>query len=136
SYMKIHHGSFTVSKISELTFKRYFVAQGIMANTKMEWTDAVRKGESLTTSESLDYILKNKLVYLNVYFKNLKDNIKAYPVAFVYPEEYAHQPFFNYTYLMNDFYYYIHILFLIPSILMYVHFFRRKDWIRFVILTF
>lgn len=77
--MKVKYDDFTVSKISSLTFERYFLTQGIELKEKCSREEALEIAHKMDNSEMKEYLLNNFNTYSEVYASNLSFNLNGYP---------------------------------------------------------
>jgi hypothetical protein len=127
SIMKIKYNHFTVSEISSITLKRYLLAQGIQKKNNIDLEEAQLKAEKFTMSEAYTYILNDKIMFAKIFYQNLKDNIRAYPAFLIFPVNYENKLFIKFTTKMNEIYYYLHIIFVLPVLFFLVYFFIKKN---------
>jgi len=132
--MKVKYNSFSVSKIGEKTFTNYLFARGLGKIEKINRTKSIKKANSFSGKEKLNYLIANKKIYFLTYFSNLKNNIKSYPTFLSYPKGFVHVPFRNYMIYVNTIYYYIHMMFILPIIYLLYLFFKKNDYDNLIVL--
>jgi hypothetical protein len=76
---------FKVSTISSKTFSRYFLTQGIAQLEGLDRVAALEKAEHFSKAEKWAYISENRPVFVGLFFKNIKENIKGAPIYLKYP---------------------------------------------------
>jgi hypothetical protein len=106
--MKLKYGSWAISKIGGITFKDFIFSRGIMLNDTIDWEAARARAATFSKPEAAEYIMAHKSVYLQVYFTDLKENIKTGPGQLIFPKP------AKAIYWMNALYYYAHLLFALP----------------------
>jgi hypothetical protein len=132
--MKAKYGEFKVSKIASITLTDYLLTQGI---EKIEGTDpetANEKANSLSPSEQRKYMMENFSVYFDLFFSNIKSNIKAFSTFLLYPAGYENIPMANYMLEINGYYFKIHRIFLFLTFILFVILLRRKEYNNLIIL--
>jgi hypothetical protein len=132
--MKTKYGEFKVSKIASITLTDYLLTQGI---EKIDGTDpetANEKANSLSPSEQRKYLMENFSVYFDLFFSNVKSNIKAFSTFLLYPAGKENIPMANFMLEMNSYYYKIHQIFLLLTIILLVILIRKKDLGNLIIL--
>lgn len=77
--MKVKYDDVTVSKISSLTFERYFFTQGIELKEKCSRKEALEIAHTMDNSQMQDYVVNNFSTYSEVYTSNLSINLNGYP---------------------------------------------------------
>lgn len=139
--MKAKHGSFSISNIGSTTFRAYILTQGLYKNNysvlnKPSYYEVQKKALNLSSMEAASYILKNKTIFLNLYFNNIKENINASPTFLLFPKDFGHELFARYMKNVNRIYYYFHILFFLPVVLSIFSVLRRKETEWLVLMVF
>lgn len=104
SVMKIKYDRFTVSMISELTFRRYLVAQGIERLELIPRDTAIVRAEQMSAGEMKTYLKENKDLYYSLCMENLKFNIKAYPSYLAMNTAATYKAYFNFMNELNVYY--------------------------------
>lgn len=88
--MKIKYNEVKISTISELTFRKYIVAQGIR---EIEGIEDIEESENMAlamnNSDVKTYMWTNRDVYTQLYLANLKDNITGYGRNLLMPPSYT-----------------------------------------------
>lgn len=131
--MKVKYNSFSFSLIGENTFKDFFLAQGVVQIENISWEEARLKTITMATTEQLSYLLKNKKMYTHLYFRNMKENIKALP-CFLFFDKGFRKEIVEYMTIVNSLYYYMHIIFIIPLLISIYKIYKRKDMNHYLVL--
>ncbi len=76
---------FKVSTISSKTFSRYFLTQGIAQLEGLDRVAALEKAENFSKAQRWAYISENRTVFVGLFLKNIKENIKGAPIYLKYP---------------------------------------------------
>lgn len=103
--MKIKYDHFTVSRISELTLRRYFVAQHIEYAQEITREEAIPIAEQMSTHELMRYFSANRSKFWRLFNENIKFNVNAYPSYLALEEKMTHKGFFNFMESTNHWYY-------------------------------
>lgn len=132
AFMKSRHGTFSISNIGPKTFKAYLLKQGMnkiedARNNNHNDKEIAQKADNLTVAETFDLLFDNKLLYLNLYFKNINENTDAAPVFLSYPKGFEHKMLAKFMRKTNKVYTILHFVFFIPVIFMIYIFFKKRD---------
>ena len=125
--MKAKYDTFSFTNVSSEGFRMYLFAQGVQHNNNISLDEARKISKSYTSTETFNYFLNNKMVYTKIYLQNLQNAIKSVPCFILYKNSFYQPDLINYMILVNRFYYYIHIIFVIPILLFLYFSFRRKE---------
>ncbi len=126
--MKVKQDTFSFSLIGSGGFRWYLLAEGIVANEHISWEEARDKAMNhMSDSEEVSYILNNKMIYTNLYFQNLLQNIKAIPSFVLLPKGFSFPKIVTLMTIMNSIYFYIHLIFIIPILLCIYLVYKRKE---------
>ena len=129
--MKAKYNTFSFSNIGSKTISAYLLAQGVQQNNTIDLDSARAITLKYSPEEVFSYIVNNKVLYIKIYFQNFKNNIKALPCFIFYPNSFWSTEIVSYMEFINTFYYYIHIVFVVP-VLVFIYFaFRRKQKLNF-----
>lgn len=131
--MKVKYNSFSFSLIGENTFKNFFLAQGVVQIENISWEKARLKTITMATTEQLSYLLKNKEMFTQLYFRNMKENIKALP-CFLFFDKGFRKEIVQYMTIVNSLYYYMHIIFIIPLLISIYKIYKRKNMNYYLVL--
>jgi hypothetical protein len=134
--MKIKYDSFSISSISNETFRNYILAQGVIEIENKSLEDARKKTTSFSPSEAREYLLGNKLVYFDIYLRNLKMNMNAFPSFLLGQRQFQFPAYVSYMGILNSIYYYLHLIFILPLIALLLLFYKRKEVYRFILFIF
>ena len=127
---------FKVSTIGSRTLSRYFLAQGIQVIENLNYPDAIKRAESYSKSEQLNYISKHKAVYFSLFFKNIKENIKGAPIYLRYPELLNGQKSERFMIHFNHVSYMFHWITLFLGLIALIAFWRTRKFDLFLPLFF
>ena len=118
SVMKLKYGSFQVSRISTLTFKKYFVAE-LINNLNLEesdnvnWQKSVDQSMSLSNSEIVTLLAENKTKVVHQFAHNVYENLNGFPTFLSFPETNSNSSFLlSFMIGFNHVFFFIHLLFL------------------------
>ena len=125
--MKVKYDTFSFSPIGSMGFKYYLFAQGVSQVEGISMAAARFNTKDLPLTDELSYVLRNKMVFADLYFQNMRSNIKADPCFVLIPAGFPFPKIVKFMTFVNSLYYYIHILFIIPLLISIYSLFRRKD---------
>lgn len=77
--MKVHHDTFAVSTIGRKTWTNYLLAQGLERIENVPRARAISIAQLWSTPERLHYMQTHWPVYLKLFRKNIRSNLKADP---------------------------------------------------------
>lgn len=124
--MKVKYGSFTFSKIGPNTLSWGMLSQGVQQNNNISLDAARAIAQNFSYSQRVSYLLDNKLLYTQIYFQNLRENIKALPCFILYPNNFTQPVIVNYMIIVNTVYYYLHLIFIFPLLFCIYMAYKRK----------
>lgn len=134
--MKTNCGEFTVSRVGPITLTNYFFTKGVMRVEEKSRREALEKAGSLDRNEKINFILANKQTYYSVFIDNLKENITAKSTSLCYASAYENPGMKSYMDVLNQIYYYIHIVFLFILGFLIIIKLKVKDYKNFILLSF
>jgi hypothetical protein len=132
--MKVKYDTFSFSPIGSIGFNYYLFAQGVERVEGISLDAARVKIKDMPLSDELSFVLQNKMLYADLYFQNMKANIKAVPCFLLFPGGFPSVGIAKYMLIVNSIYYYIHIIFIIPILVSFYSVYRRKDMNYYLIL--
>lgn len=127
SMMKIKYDTFSVSNIDSDSFRAYLLAQGVQHNNNIDLAAARAITRQMNTSQVVNYLMDNKLLYLKIYLQNLYNAIKSDPCFIMYRNSYYQPEAIAYMRVVNAFYFYTHIIFIFPVLIFIFLAFRKND---------
>ncbi|MFN3917106.1 MAG: hypothetical protein ACK4K0_05130 [Flavobacteriales bacterium] len=128
SIMKSKHDVLKISEIGSYTFYNYLFLKGYQNHNQIDYYTAKEQIEKLTKEEKNTYMLLNKKVFIAAFFENLKENLKSSASMFVYPVEFTQKSYYNFMNKMNEWYYYIHLLFAFLWLISMIFLVRKKAY--------
>ncbi|MDX2360686.1 MAG: hypothetical protein QNK23_07755 [Crocinitomicaceae bacterium] len=102
--MKTKYDEFTVSRISELTVRRYFVAQRFERVENIPREEAIILAEELTKDEVISSLLSDQPHYWQYFHENVNENISGIPVFLSLSETLKHPASLDLMQNYNDWY--------------------------------
>ena len=118
SVMKLKYGSFQVSRISTLTFKKYFLAeliynQNLEESDNVKWQKSADQSMSLSNSEIVTLLAENKTKVVYQFAHNVYENLNGFPTFLSFPETNSNSSFLlSFMIGFNHVFFFIHLLFL------------------------
>lgn len=129
--MKAKYNTFSFSNIGSKTLSAYILAQGVQQNNTIDLESARAITLQYSPEEVFSYVVNNKMLYIKIYIQNFQNNINALPCFIFYPNSFWSSETVSYMEFINTFYYYIHIVFVVP-VLVFIYFaYRRKQKLNF-----
>lgn len=125
--MKVKYDTFSFSPIGSIGFNYYLFAQGVERIDGSSLDAARAKVKEMPLSDQLSFVIRNKMLYADLYFQNMKANIKAVPCFILYPGGFPSVGIAKYMLFVNSVYYYIHIIFIIPILASVYSIYKRKN---------
>lgn len=132
--MKVKYDTFSFSPIGSIGFNYYLFAQGVERVEGVSLDAARVKIKDMPLSDELSFVLQNKMLYADLYFQNMKANIKAVPCFLLFPGGFPSVEIAKYMLFVNSIYYYIHIIFIIPILVSVYSVYKRKNMNYYLIL--
>lgn len=135
--MKLKYGKFQISTISELTMNHYLLAQGIREIKGIsDIGESQQIAEKMNSDEKKTLLIQNKNVYLQLYLKNIKDNVTGDKSSIIIPPGYEAKKHQEYMSRYNETLFSVSKYFLLLFILIsVVDFFRKKMFLNWQQLT-
>jgi hypothetical protein len=110
SIIKTKYGELKVSLIGSITLREYILPQGIEKIEGISFDEARIKSREFSQKEQLAYMANHFPTYLNLFFTNIKDNLKGSPTFLLYPEGYENQGLAKYESKYNKAYFILAII--------------------------
>lgn len=132
--MKVKYDTFSFSPIGSIGFNYYLFAQGVERVEGISLDAARVEIKDMPLSDELSFVLQNKILYADLYFQNMKANIKAVPCFLLFPGGFPSVEIAKYMLFVNSIYYYIHIIFIIPILVSVYSVYKRKNMNYYLIL--
>lgn len=132
--MKVKYDTFSFSPIGSIGFNYYLFAQGVERVEGISLDAARVKIKDMPLSDELSFVIQNKMLYADLYFQNMKANIKAVPCFLLFPGGFPSVEIAKYMLFVNSIYYYIHIIFIIPILVSVYSVYKRKNMNYYLIL--
>jgi hypothetical protein len=108
--IKTKYGELKVSLIGSITLREYILPQGVEKIEGISFDEARIKSREFSRKEQLEYMTSHLPTYLNLFFTNIKDNIKGSPTFLLYPEGYENQSLAKYESKYNKAYFILAII--------------------------
>ncbi len=118
SVMKLKYGSLQVSRISTLTFKKYFVAElinnlNVEENANDSWQKSVDQSMALSNGKIVTLLTENKTKVVHQFAHNVYENLNGFPTFLSFPETNSNSSFLlSFMIGFNHVFFFIHLLFL------------------------
>ena len=125
SIMKVKHNEFTISKIGAITVQRYYFARVYGEVNNMSVRQARKHTISFDQNEILEFLLANYKESIRTYIRQIETNIRWPGSNFInFPT--PHTYLSKYMKLINNMYFYIHVLMILPLIIVLIALFVKK----------
>lgn len=135
--MKLKYGKFQISTISELTMNNYLLAQGIREVKGIsDIEESQQIAQKMSSAEKRTFLMDNKSVYIQLFKKNITDNVTGDKSSIIIPPGYEAKKHQDYMSRYNETLFsvskYLLLLFILISA---VDFFRKKMFLNWQQLT-
>jgi hypothetical protein len=122
--MKIKYDKLKVSEISSITLDDYLLAQTIREiEPEIEYMEAVYKARKI--ADKKQFIWENKSLVFHFFIQNIRESLDGFPSMF-FIKEFKHKNIGKNMALMNKFYFWLHIIFLLPVIFIGVYLLKNS----------
>ena len=136
SIIKTKYNQTKISLIGSTTFTNYFVAQGIQKIESINWNDAVKKANSFSKEQQLNYIYKQLDFYSYLFKKNITDNITGKATFLLHPKGFENYQLAKFMKSYNTITLKIHFVFFFLVIPLILIFLKKKNYSILILLLF
>ncbi|XOV67702.1 MAG: hypothetical protein ACFHU9_00760 [Fluviicola sp.] len=131
--MKMQFNSYSISNISERTFERYLLADGIQKMNHVDREKALEITTAMSSNEQKQLFLNNWGIYKDIFLFNLEKNLKAKSTFLNFPEGTGSTSYYKMMEKMNMLYWYIHLICFPLSLLLLIFSVLKRDSEKFLI---
>lgn len=127
SIMIFKHHTFSLSTKGSFTLNQYFFAQGY-AETENISIDEVKPAiKDKSFGFMFFYMLNHPKIFCSKFFDNIvMGNLKGSPTFLTYPPEYKHPVFYGIMKKLNNLFFLLHLLFILPCLFMIFYSVKRR----------
>ena len=134
SIIKTKYGELKVSLIGSITLREYILPQGVEKVEGISFDEARIKSREFARKEQLEYMTNHLPTYLNLFFTNIKDNLKGSPTFLLYPEGYENQGLAKYESKYNKAYFILAIILTALTIPILILLYKHRSFTPLVFL--
>ena len=134
--IKTKYNQTKISLISEVTFSKYFVAQGVEKIESISRDVSIVKAVGFSSEEQTDYLVQHASFYSDLFRSNIIDNVTGKATFLMFPAGYGNQRLAKFMKSYNIATLKIHYIFILLVLVLLLILLRKKNYSMFIFLLF